>query len=622
MCLFNGMTKRVSGEYQSLVSVIINDVDVTKDPHPVVEARLRTSLKVNVSWDMWYNPVGQYGWMQVSLYNNATWLHNSTQYTENGYNNNRVWDCSLVSDEWTLANNKEYGRVAVTLLRYDGIEIESNTTWYTIRVLPEQVNLSLPSYTFKNDSNGRMDHLNASYFVTSSQDPSFHHPGLGFSCEIFDGANVLLQMADFYVNPLGYLDVVIEREYLVFVEGQTMKIKNHATTLIEPITIETDMGAIVNRTDFLLYYRNLTEAYEGGNASVIVNLEAGTSINRTGVIGLPLYFEWIVSNGTGPPLQSGSSSAPLGTVMSVFLDPRFTPIIEQLTVDLWFEGNFVFKSKQVSLQLRDQVLREEIDICFMNQALLIAEGIGDLCFHLKGMQSGIPVSYHLVRIVVLNETSGESTSSMVCTTDGNGSTTISLMDGAIRDLEHVHVLVQAFANLVLKESIRTFHMGDIFTRMRPTLRLNNATMGLTLDSSSENMISMSVLADGDVGFFSGRLAKLVFFDEKHVAILECYTPVGQDGLIACILPVHIMRAGQTIRVSVKIDATLKSQELSSIVQFHVVAIIDSAGTATMLAWTSTVFILAAIFGVLITLWCVKKARYKFLSKDQFTITIA
>ncbi len=618
MCLFNGMIGTARGAYQSLISVAINDVEVTNDPHPVVEARLRTSLEVNVTWTMMY-PDGQYGWMKVSLYNNVSLLRNSTLFTDRGIDLNRIWVCSLVPNEWTLENYKEYGRVEVTLFLSE--ELISTSTSYTIRVIPEQVNLTFPSYTFKNDSNGRMDHLNASYFVTSYQDPSFHHPDLGFSCEIFDGANTLLQMADFYVNPLGHLDVIIDREYLIFMEGHTMKIKNHVTTLIEPITIETDMGSIVNRTDFLLYYRNLTEDYDGGNVSVIVNLETGALINRTGIFGLPLYFEWTVSNMTGQPLWNGNSTAPLGAVMSIRLEPIFIPIIEQLTVDLWFEGNFIFKSKNISLQLHDQVLREEVDICLTNQALLLAEGMGDLCFHLEGKESGVPVSYHLVRIVVVNETSGESTSSVVCTTSGNGNTTISLSDGVIRDLEHVSVLVQAFANLSFKESIQAFRMGDIFPRMRPTLRLNNASTGITLDVSSKNILSMSVLADEDVEFFSGRQIRLVFFDENNDMILDCSTPVGKCGLIACVLPVHILRAGQTLHVSVKIDATLKSQELSSIVWFHVAAIIDSASTTTIQAWTSAAFILAAIFGVIITVWCVKTARYKFLSKDQFTITI-
>jgi hypothetical protein len=622
VCLFNCMTTRANGEGPIVISVIINGVDVSRDPHTIVEARLRTSVTVNVTWSMLYTPGIQYGWMQVSLYNNASKIQNSTRFTDRGTKINQIWACSLIPGEWTLVNNKEYGRVEVTLLKFDGIEIFSNTTRYTIKILPEQVNLSLSSYNFKNDSNGRMKHLNASYYVTSKQDPSFHHPNLQFSCTIFDETDTPVQKADIYVNSLGFLNVIIDREYLIFMEEQTMKITNKATTLIEPISIETNMGSIVNRTDFLLYYRNLTEIHDDEDVSVVLNLEAATSTNRTGGITYPLYYEWTASNGTEPPFQNGTSYAYLGVIMSINLDPSLTPIIEQLSVDIWFEGNFILKSKQISLRLRDQVFREEIDINLMNQATLKTDGIGDLCFQLKGKQTAIPVSSHPVSIDIVNETAGEPLSSLMFQTNVNGCTTISLSEIEIQDLEHIKIQVHAFSNLTFKESIRTFHMGEIFIRVPPILRLNNKSMSFTLCSNCKNIISMSVLADRNDSYFSGRLTKLVFFDEVRVVILECSALVGHNGAIECALPVQVLRAGQTVFVSVMLKATLTSQELSSIVQFQVVAIIDSGNTATTIAVASAVFLLAAVIGVMITIRCVKTARHNFLSKDQFTIIVA
>jgi hypothetical protein len=467
-----------------------------------------------------------------------------------------------------------------------------------------------------------MDHLNASYYLRSIQDPSFHHTNLHFSCEIFDNANTLLHKADFSVNNLGFLNVILDREYLISLEEQTMVIKNHVTTLIEPITIETEMGSIVNRTDFLLYYKNLTQINNEAGVSVAVNLEAGTFLYGLDTIAPPLYFEWMVSNVTRNPLQNGSGSVGLRKPISIFLDPRFTPVIEELTIDLWFEGNFIFKSKQISLHLRDQVLREVLDLSLTNYAALMNCGMGDLCFQLREMHTGNPVPYHPVKIVTMIESVEEPLSTLICTTDENGSTKLSLSEGAIRDLEHVLIKIQAFANLTFKELIQTFRIGEIFTRLRPSLRFNNVTDGLTLYTGLKNEISMSVLFNGDIAYLSGRRARLLFFDEQNAALFELNTPVRNDGLVVCDLPVHLLRAGQTIRVSVTIGATLVSQELSANVWYHVVAVIDSASNTAVLVLTSSICIVAAIFGLIITITCVKKARYNFLSKDQFSIKLA
>nr|MDO8118477.1 hypothetical protein [Candidatus Sigynarchaeota archaeon] len=623
-CLFNSMARRASGLEASLVSVMINGQDLTSHPGAIVEARLRTSLEINVTWKMLYDlNATQTGWMQISLYNNASLVRSSALFTESGSNNNRVWFCPLVPEEWTLANYREYGRVEVALKIVDnGILGVNQLSNFTIRVLPEQVNVSLSSYTFKNESNGRMDHLNASYHVTSVQDPSFHHPNLCFSCEIFDVANSRLHEADFHVDTRGFLDVIIEDEYLIFLEGERIRVTNHATTLIEPITIETNMEAIVNRTDFLLYYHNLTETYDGNAVSIGVNLDVGMSANWSSVLDFPLYYEWTVSNTTGTRLQNGSAFAFLGAPISIGLDASFTPIIEYLFLDLWFEGNFFFKSKQVSISLGDQVIRKEIDIYLANQGELIEAGIGDIRFQLNVKQAMTPVPYHPARIEIVNETTGGSLSVLVCITDENGCATMPLSGGMLRDLEHVQVVVKALANLTFKESTKAFSLANFFTRMTPSLRLNNVSSGLILHTNVENEISMSILVDGDVEFFSGRLAELEFFTGDRGVIQEYLSIIRSGGIVTCPIPAHALQAGMTVYVHVVIDATLVSQELSATVSFRVVAIVDGTGNVTMQAWMAIIFLLGAVFGVILSIKCVKRIRQGFLSKDQFTITLA
>ncbi|MEX2682892.1 MAG: hypothetical protein Q6373_014980 [Candidatus Sigynarchaeota archaeon] len=618
------MTRQASGENVSLISVAINGQVLTSHPDTIIEARLRTSLEINVTWTMLYDPnATQSGWMQISLYNNASLVRSSALFTESGSNISRTWSCPLVPGEWTLPSYKEYGRVEVALkIIEDGILCDRVLRNFTILVKPEQLNVSLSSYTFKNASNGRMDHLNASYRVTSIQDPSFHHPGLRFSCEIFDVANSLLHETDFYVDASGFLDVIIDNDYLILLEGKRFLIKNHPTTLIEPITIETSLATIVNRTDVLLYYRNLTEIHEGNAVFINVNIDVGMSPDWNGVLVFPLYYEWTVSTATRTRLQNGSAFALLGTLMSIGLDASLTPIIEDLFLDIWFEGNFFFKSKQISISLGDQVIRKEIDIYLANLGELIENGAGDIRFQFNVKQTTTPIAYHPVGINIINVTSGGSLSLLTSITDGFGRATMSLSKDMIRDLENVQVVITAVANLTFKESTKTFSMVDFFTRMTPSIRLNNVSSGLTLYTNVDNEISMSILVDGDVDFFSGRQAKLVFFTKDQGVIQENTCFIKSGGLITCRIPVHAMQAGMTVHVGVVIDATMVSQELSAMVSFRVRAIVDGTSNTAMQAWMTIIFLIAAVFGVMAGIKGVKRFHHRFLSKEQFTITVA
>lgn len=560
--------------------------------------------------------------MQISLYNSASLVRNSSQFTENGEHNNQVWCCPLAPEEWTLSNNWECGRIEVALYRYDGNNLYTEEWNCSILVLPEQLDVTLSSYTFKNETDGRMDHLNASYRVTSVQDPSFHHPGLCFSCEIFDGANVLLYGTDFNVSAGGFLDLIIDKEHLELLEGQKLLVKTQPTTLIEPVTIETDMIDIVDRTDFLLYYRNLTESYDGGAVSIWINFELGNNANWSGALEFPLYYEWTVSNTTGAPFQNGSAFVQLGEPLPIELEAGLTPLLEHLILDLRFEGNFFFKPKHISLALYDQVTRKEVSIELANLGEILATGVGDLLFQLKEGQANSPVTHHPVKFLLANETTGGQLSAMTCTSDGNGCAPVTLSEGMLRDLEHVSVAVQSLANLSLKESVRVFLLRDYFQRMSPSLRVNNASFGLTLISNKMNVLSMSVLVDGDFGLFMDKTAMITFFNDEGAVIQQGIQLVGQGGSISCAIPVHALREGMVVRVSVVVEATLVSKQLTAEVSFHVEAMLDPEGTAKIQAWTVTTVLLVSVIGAMISIKCVKRVRQGLLSKDQFTITVA
>ncbi len=140
VCFFNGTTRQASGAEAFVLSVVINGQDLTSQPSTIVEARLRTSLEINVTWRMWYdNESDNYGWMNISLYNSTSIVRESAQFKEIGLKNNRVWNCPLVPEEWTLAKSKEYGRVEVVIFVYDGVEGTFHTKNYTILILPEWV---------------------------------------------------------------------------------------------------------------------------------------------------------------------------------------------------------------------------------------------------------------------------------------------------------------------------------------------------------------------------------------------------------------------------------------------------------------------------------------------------
>lgn len=622
VCFLDGLATRGSGADNSLISVVINGTDVSHDPPCTIVERLRATISVNVTWTMLYNPDYQLGWMQIALYNNASKIQASIQFTDRGINRNRVWVFSLLPEEWTLANKMEYGRVEVTLEKFDGIQTFTNTTRYPIQVLPEQVNVSLVSYSFNNDTLGRMDFLNASYHVQSVQDPSFHHPNLQFSCQILNATRSIVFASEFSVNEFGSLDVIIGKGPLISLEAQSMVIKNVFTTRMEPVVIETSMDLIVNRTDFLLYYRNMTENLMSTGVSVTLNFETGTLIPGLEAISPPLYYEWSVVNGSGYIFQQGSGSEAICRSMAIRLDASLTPFMEQLSVVLWFEGNFIFKSKQVSLRLQDQLLRSEMEMELVNHAYLLARGMGNLSILVKDGQAGTPIPLHPVDVWTLIDSVEDPQSSFSCLTDENGLLSIPLSDAAILGLEKVRIIVTAHANIGFKEYTKIFQLNSLFPRVQPSLRLNNNTGSLVLHVHQKNQLSMSILVDGNVSLFSGRSASVKFLDERALVLQEVTVIVGIDGQFACILPVDLFDAGQKVWMHVRIGATLVNQELSESVMLRAVAVIDSALEASKMALNASIIIIVAMFGVIVAGMYVKRKRYTFLSKHKFTIKLA
>jgi hypothetical protein len=248
--------------------------------------------------------------------------------------------------------------------------------------------------------------------------------------------------------------------------------------------------------------------------------------------------------------------------------------------------------------------------------------MGELSFQLVENQSWYPVPSHPLEIITRFDLDGETLSSSRCITDENGRVNVSLSDAAIRDLERVLVYIKASASINFKESTQMFYMRDIFSRVHPSLTFNNRTSSLTLRADIKNTLLMSILADGGNSIFSGRNVHVQFFDGGDASLMEVTATVGNDGLIACVIPVQLLRAGQVVQVVVAIKATLVNYEARAMAFFHVVSIMDPAAETTSFMVTLTTIIAGSIAGLVITIKCVKRARYNFLSKDQFTIKLA
>lgn len=618
----SGVARTASGITHSLISVRINGIDAVESPHPLVQARLRSELVIDVAWQMYYNPGGEQGSVQFFLFNNVSSIQNSTVFTDIGPRIDRSWNATLVPQEWTMNGRREYGKIVILFTMFDGFTFMTDFHEFAILVLPEELDCAFSSLSLENDSYGRMNRVNASFAISSIQDPSYIYSGLGFTCEILDSARSIIGTRDFFVNDEGFLPVIIEKTFLIYLENNSFKLRNHDSDCLEPVTIERNLGELIHRTDLGLYFLGMTEIEPPGNTSLPLTFESRISSNGTNVSMSSLYFTWQLENGSWGSIDNGSIVAMARTNFTIVINAEFVKDLENLAITIWFEGNFMLRSNFSEYWLADNFHRDAMAVTFTNYASLRSSGTGSFRFQLENQSSLEPVIGHRIDI----EVSCTGNSILLFKTsrlsDEHGCTDLAMTREMLDRLDILRVLVRSIADSKLKEATLNLNLCELFPRVQPVAIVRNDTSMLSLEIGTTNTIAFEVTINGSDGTVRhGTMISISLVDASNRVLENVSVPVDENGLIEFILPVDRLQAKQRLTIIMVMNATLQYRPLMFTTRIFISTVTDPAAILANAAITACTSI-SLVGASLITLLLVSKRFKKSnLTKKDFTVSV-
>lgn len=619
---FNGIMGKVTGYDFSLISVRINGLDALGDPDFLLQTRLRTEITIDVTWSMYYEAPLQQGRVYFSLYNSVTSIENSTVFTDCGSAIHHMWTFSLLPQEWDMNGRREYGKIVIFLEKFDGVACFSEHYDFPILVFPEEVSCVYMTKYFKNDTGGRMDHLKLTYFVTSMQNSSYHHPGLGFKCEIFNNRNETLDVHDFYVNIDGFLELIIEKELLIYLENNSIKLQNHQSTQLEPVLIERSLDEIISRTDMIVYYKNITENSSNGTSTFVLSFDTSIVGNISSAIGQDLYLDWKLVDSSEREVDSGNFYIRLESVFVLTVNSDFTRNAEVLKFCVWIEGNFFLKSKKFDVILDSLLDRDDVDVDYLGLQEFQGNVCGILSFIIKNTRTSTPLNHHDAKVTIYHCGNASIFQEFLRITDGDGQFNITISQEALELLEFLRIEIQSISTLRFKECTLSLLFSDLCTRVQPEIGICNETTGLVLEKNERNTIRMNIFVNGSGDAnFSECVARIFLLDEKNRSLYDEFTRVDQNGNLEFELPVDLLHEKQRLTIHVIMNSTFKSKPLAFSAPLYILKINDYRApfmSPLVVIFTSITFI---GIGFLIFLIIIKKHKKSFLTKNKFTISI-
>ncbi|HME51247.1 MAG TPA: hypothetical protein VKM55_03460 [Candidatus Lokiarchaeia archaeon] len=619
--VFNNYTGKVSGYNYSLVSVQINGKNALGNPNLLTQARLQSELIVNATWCLYYNPAIERCSVKFQLFNNKSLICNSTQYSDIGSNINHLWMIPLLPQNWSLVGGQEYGQILISFDLFDGLTAMTKSYVFPVLVLPEEINCTLSSTCLENDTSGRMKQLDLLYQVKSIQNPLCIHSGLGFSCNILNVNNDTIGTQDFFVNNNGFLNVTISTQYLIYLENNSFVLNSFASTKFLPVVITGRLSGLIHRSDIILYFQNITEITQGGYSSISLNFEANATQNNPELENNTLYFTWKLLNESSSMVDSGSIFTNLFRMFTITIKSIFITDLENLSLSLWFEGNFLFKEKSVELFLANLCSRENIDISLINIQELQRDGYGNLIFRLNCAQDSHYLSNHQIEFKLLNIVNNGTEIDIIKETDSEGCFNITLTQQILRDLESYEVVVRSIASLEFKENNTSFLLKNLFSRVQPEILMEN-TSTVSLFSGARNKLEFKLNASNfNENILDGTLISLSTLDETNHVIDQQYVHVDSNGLIDYILPVHYLVAGQDIFINISMNATFITKELAFIEKIQIQAINMENGHSPAQSYTISLSIFLPGTCILAILFVFKRHKKQFLSKKAFKISM-
>jgi len=592
------------------------------NPPPVVTARLRSRVTVNATWYMYYEAPIQMGQVQFTLYNSVSKIDSSPLYQETGPAINHVWSFYLDPGEWSMQGRREQGKVVIILAKFDGVSYAEDRHEYPIMVYPEELSCAFTSLYLGNDSTGRMDCLNATYLVTSVQDPTFHHAGLGFTRTITNDRDEVLAQDDLFVNSGGVLDVYIEKSFLIYLENFSFTLQNHDSLRLELVFIEQPLAGLINRTGLLVACTNITEAVGDNGTALDAHFEIHARWNATCEANRSLYATWqlVLSNGT--VLDQGFQFVSLGTGFTITIEPSQVQFLESLTLDAWIEGTYEYTSASCTVDIASKIDRDAIRI---EQAGYLDDhetGQGIMSFLLIQEVNSSAIPMHQARVQVAYRANDSVVLDSWEVSDGNGTVKAILSQAILDQLESFVLMIQAIPDLHFTGATMTAILADEFHRDEPVIAPRNDTTALVLEKGKINTIELAITINGSSAAILSRFpATIVIVNASDNPIYHETAIIDPRGIVVLELPVDLLPARQWLTFLVSLNATFEHKPARFSTPMLISRIIDPQ--AILARQVITIFSIVAVAGIgsLLTMIVWKKVKKPLLSKKDFTISV-
>jgi hypothetical protein len=601
----------------SLGSVSLNGVNVVEGPQVDLTSRLRSSVTVNATWSLHYNPASESCNVIIQLWNNNTVVQASPAFTDIGSNINHVMSFPLLPGDWSMTSGIEYGSIKIVFTLFNGFSTSNICYNYVIEVFPEQICLE-PSYiSYINDSSQRALSLDLVYYVTSVQNGSYHEPGLGFFRDILDPTGTILESDQFVVNATGYLDISLPKDAIISTENLAIRIGVDPSNYIEPLVIVQNMSQILNRSNITVYYSNAMNIFNGTASYVDIIFQIGVLSNLQNIEGTLIYVSWNLTNSNATIVGSGNIMSSLGSTFNVSLSQELTAQLETLTLELWFEGNFVVNSLALNVSLNDIFSRGSILVTPVNLPELFHALSGNIVLQCNDSMTLAPLGNYTT-FVEWVQTSTELVSNQhYIMTDYNGCSVVNIPGAIIPDIESYELVFRALSSSEYKECDCNISMASVFSRCNISVVIVNESSLLDYDFTQMSGVTFRICSANDSSkTWPGVCVTVDVIDAAGVIVNSQQYISNIFGELTWSPSASFIEIGEKYLVQISINATLQYKGIVTSCEFLAHTSTKNAGLTES---TSIILTGTGLFVVLgfIRVW----KRTKVITKKNFYIKI-
>ena len=592
----------------TLISLEINGDSIDVDYEGEIEARLRTNLTINATWNVETPP--QYHHVRFLLWNNETLLYKSEEFTEEGYHINRFWSVTLDPKDWDLNQSFELGRIIIEYIEYDG---EPDMEEYYLRILPEQLNCSLTSKNLHNKTIYRMDYANLFFKISSIQDPSFLYDQFPVIFNIQNANQTVFQ--EELVTDKGNFSIIINNTILMNLEEYNILIQNYPDNKIENLYCVINLSDIFNRTKIEVIIDSISY-YEDQNQEVLAEIQLGFNLiyYEENIGQFPAYYNLSFFNESFETVIEDSGFIYLNEILNLSINTSYIYELESLKYHLFFEGNFFVKPCSLYFNLSEIIFRDDVKIEFINYDELIHENCGDLIFYVSKLATNEPIINHPIIFTIGNINSNEIFYQDNNVTTNNGNVLFSIAQYILDDLERFFIKIESIPTLEYRNGSYFERMDDLFQRHNAEISLQSVDFPIKINANDFFHLNGTLSIENAVEYnYSNLKLNIHFLDEYGTILLEEILDLEFNGYFSLEIPSHLLPTN--VKIIFKLNSTYNIKP----VVLSIPLIIESNEIENLPLIISLIVLISAF--IAISTFLIVKKRTGFIKMSEFKIHI-